>query len=552
MQHHPSVLMMSALVALVSLLSSVSGKVNELLAASTEPTPTKQVVEANNNFATDLYRQLAKANDKNNLFFSPYSIANGLLMAAEGARGKAAWQIGTVLRLPESVRNRDDASTAIQWTLAVEDARGGIMQQVGAVPRVPESVQNTDDDTTSIPWNLKLVHSSMADLRRRLTADSARTQEIGKKITRLEQEHQQLTTNLPLLEILAQWSQLSEVSVHVDAVARELNMLRQQVHYDLRVANALWGEQTFPFGPAFLKRLCHAYCAAALSADFIHNGEGARVRINRWMEEETQERIQNLLAEGTVTRDTRLVLTNGIYFKGRWANKFDQQNIQEADFTLEDGKTVKAMLMAAQDLNAGYAELLPDGKRNDPVFDRATGAHLVDPNPNGFQMLTLPYRGDALAMVILLPKRRDGVSELEQQLAADTLTQWLEAMPKQKVHVFLPQFTLEAFYDLPKTLSAMGMPAAFQPGELTAMSDAPAARTLALSTVVHKAVIEVDEEGTEAAATTAAATDVISAMIGAPPPPTFRADRPFLFLIRDIQSGAILFLGRVMNPREAA
>lgn len=515
MQHHLPVLMMSALVALISLLSSVSGTINEPLAASADPTLTKPAVQANNDFATDLYRQLAKANDRNNLFFSSYSLSSALIMTAEGARGETAQQMGTVLRLPELVRN-------------------------------------TDDDTASIPWNLTLIHSGMANLRQRLTADTAQTQEIRNKITQLEQEHQKLTTELQLLEVLEQWSQLSEVSVRADTVARELNRLRQQVQYDLRVANALWGEQTFPFGPAFLKTLCNAYCAAAISADFIHNWEDARARINRWVEEETRNRIQNLLAEGTITRDTRLVLANAIYFTGRWANEFDKKNTQEADFTLEDGKTVKTKLMAAQDLNASYAELLPDGKRNDLVFDREMGTHQLHPNPNGFQMLELPYRGNELAMVILLPKRRDGLPALEQQLTADTLTKWLEAMPKQKVHVFLPQFTLETFYDLPATLSAMGMPAAFQPGGFTAVSDAPEARTLALSTVVHKAFVDVNEEGTEAAAATAATTEVIAALIGAPPPPTFRADRPFLFLIRDIQSGAILFLGRMMNPRKAA
>lgn len=505
---------MSVLTILTCLFSSMSSTADESQTTATDPALTKAAVQASNNFATDLYHQLAKTNAGTNLFFSPYSISSALIMTAEGARGETAQQMGTVLRLPESARN-------------------------------------TGDNATSMPWNLAPIHTGMASLRRSLTggtADPAKTEEINKKIQQLEQEHKELTAKLQQLQAENQWDALSETSNRAAAVGRELNSLRQQVNqYELRIANALWGEQTFPFRPAFLETLNNTYGAGAIPVDFLHNWEEARARINRWVEEETRNRIKNLLAEGTITTDTRLVLANAIYFKGRWVDEFDKKNTQEADFTLEDGKTAKTKLMATQDSKASYAELLPDGTRNDPTLDQQKFEYQFKPNPDGFQMLELPYRGNELAMVVLLPKRHNGLSTLEQRLTADTLTQWLETMHKQKVHVFLPKFTLETTYNLPKTLSAMGMPAAFKPGGFTGMSDAPEARTLEISDVVHKAFVDVNEEGTEAAAATAVGMRATSARIE-PPTPTFRADRPFLFLIRDIRGGAILFLGRMTNP----
>jgi serpin B len=191
--------------------------------------------------------------------------------------------------------------------------------------------------------------------------------------------------------------------------------------------------------------------------------------------------------------------------------------------------------------------LLPDGTRNEPMLDQQEFEYTLNPNPQGFQLLELPYRGKTLSMIVLLPKQHDGLGALEKQLTADTLNKWLETMQRQTVHVFLPKFRLETMYTLRGTLSAMGMPAAFQPGGFTGMSDAPEAPLLALSHVVQKAFVDVNEEGTEAAAVTVITMATVSARIE-PPIPTFRADRPFLFLIRDNQSGAILFLGRVMSP----
>lgn len=240
----------------------------------------------------------------------------------------------------------------------------------------------------------------MADLRQRLTGgaspDPDQTQDTRNKIKHLEQEHQTLAQQCKqLLEAERQWSQYWEVAERAAAVAHELNTLRQQIEqYELRIANALWGEQTFPFRQPFVATLQDAYGAAAVPVDFIHNPEGARIHINEWVEKQTNERIKDVLAQGAITSCTRLVLANAIYFKGNWADEFDPKQTQEADFTLQDGTKTKARLMAARASEFRYAELLPDGTRNDPVRDRYRAVYTLKPNPDGFQLL-LPSLGMA-------------------------------------------------------------------------------------------------------------------------------------------------------------
>ena len=194
-----------------------------------------------------------------------------------------------------------------------------------------------------------------------------------------------------------------------------------------------------------------------------------------------------------------------------------------------------------------YVELLPDGTRNAPVLNQEKFAYEVQPNPEGFQLLELPYRGKSLSMIVVLPMKANGLPALEKQLTLANLNKWIDAMQDSRVDIYLPKFKLETFYSLPSVLAAMGMPAAFQAGGFTGMSDIPEAKLLALSEIAHKAFVEVNEEGTEAAAATVL-TMVPTSLSIEPPTPTFRADHPFVFLIRDNQSGLILFLGRVVKP----
>lgn len=484
-------------------------------APEADSTPTSIAVQAINDFAGDLYRRLSQDHKDANLFFSPYSISSALTMTLEGARGETARQMGTVLRFPKAA-------------------------------------QRSGENTRALPWNTTLIHTGMAELRQRLTggvsADASRDQAIRERIKNLEQEHQALTTRLRQLDKDGPRAELAEAQGRDINVTAELNRLRQQVdQYELQVANALWGEQTFPFRPQFIETLSNAYGAAAFPVDFIHDAEAARERINLWVEQQTHDRIKSPLGPKTLSPATRLVLANAIYFKGNWAEQFNKTNSYEGDFTLADETTTKTMFMAARETRFRYAELLADGTRNDPALNPERGEYNFKPNQEGFQLLELPYRGHTLSMIVLLPKSPKGFAALEKKLTADNLTRWVETLQEQKVHVFLPKFTMETTYDLPPTLSSMGMPAAFAAGGFTGMSDGPEASLLKLSIVRHKAFVDVNEEGTEAAAVTVVAAVAVSARIE-PPIPVFRADHPFLFLIRDTQSGAILFLGRVTKP----
>jgi serpin B len=291
--------------------------------------------------------------------------------------------------------------------------------------------------------------------------------------------------------------------------------------YELSVANALWGQKDFGFLPGYLD-LTHKYYGAGLrEVDFAGATEQARRTINGWVERQTHDKIKDLLPQGILTGDTRLVLTNAIYFKGFWAHQFKKQNTRDEPFTTSAGKPVKTPLMHRTG-SYGYLDA------------------------GDFQALELAYRGDDLAMVVLLPKKADGLGALEEKLTEANLAAWLGRLGKREVQVALPRFKMTREFNLNTTLQALGMRRAFVPGgaDFTGMAGS-VGRKLFIQAVVHKAFVDVNEEGTEAAA----ATGVAVALTAARVTPTFRADHPFVFLIRDKRSGSVLFMGRLTNPQ---
>jgi len=302
------------------------------------------------------------------------------------------------------------------------------------------------------------------------------------------------------------------------ALQNDLNAAGEGGAFELAVANRLWGQKGYRFLPEFLKLLEADYGAGIETLDFAKETEAARKTINAWVEKQTRDKIKDLLKPGILNEMTRLVLTNAIYFKGKWASEFDKKLTRDEDFFLTPEKKVAAPLMH-QTAEFGY-------------FDGGE-----------FQALELPYRGDRLAMVVLLPKAKDGLAALEASLSADKVAGWVGKVRRRKVQVALPRFKTTAEFSLKDTLVAMGMTAAF--GGDADFSGMTGAKDLFISAVVHKAFVDVNEEGTEAAA----ATGVVMERKSKPePPPVFRADHPFLFLIRDTRSGAILFLGRILDP----
>jgi serpin B len=292
--------------------------------------------------------------------------------------------------------------------------------------------------------------------------------------------------------------------------------------YQLAVANALWGARGYGFRPEFLARARDVYGAGLTELDFAASAEKARLSINAWVEEHTQKRIKDLMPSGSVGADTRLVLTNAIYFKGNWASQFDKKATRVEVFHTSAEKSVRAPLM------------------------HRTGAYGYFDNDE-LQALAIPYRGRELSMVFMLPRRKHALAELEKSLTADKLQRWLTALHESDVIVTLPRFKMTSEYSLVPALREMGMRDAFTvAADFSGMSSREG---LMISDVVHKAFVEVNEEGAEAAGATGVAIKP-TAIRGGPVRhvPVFRADEPFLFLIRDNQSGCVLFLGRVSSP----
>ncbi|MCS7021866.1 MAG: serpin family protein [Gemmataceae bacterium] len=295
--------------------------------------------------------------------------------------------------------------------------------------------------------------------------------------------------------------------------------------YTLTTANALWAQQGYPWRPEYKKLIATEFAAGLYEVDFVSNTEAARTTINDWVKKETRDKITELLSPGTVTAWTRLVLTNAIYFKGDWLEQFDKQRTKPHPFTRINGSKTEVPLM------------------------HRVGSYMYGENEQ-CQVLDLPYVGRRLSMTVILPRTHDGMPALEKEMTSARLTALLGVLRREpEVHVYLPKFKVETAFTLNDPLQALGIKAAFGQGaDFSGMHTG--GEKLAISTVVHKAFVDVNEEGTEAAAATGVVVGVTSVR-PLPTPKYFRADRPFLFLIRDHQTGSILFIGRLMDPPKA-
>lgn len=294
--------------------------------------------------------------------------------------------------------------------------------------------------------------------------------------------------------------------------------------YVLRVVNRLFGQQDYDFAPDFLALTGARYGAPLEPVNFRGGADAARTRINGWVAQQTNARIDELLPAGSVDPQTRLVLVNAAYFLGAWKHGFSADVTRDVWFYGSSGRSAVRMMNQMQ--RHEYARV------------------------DGVQVLQMRYRGDELAMMLVLPDARDGLGALEASLDDARLERWVTALRELRVSVYLPRFEIaNARLPLTETLPEMGMPLAFDShradfsGMVAAENRTPG---LYLSDVFHEAFVKVDEEGTEAAAATAAVMRERS--LGASRPVVFRADHPFLFFIRDVSSGTILFMGRVEAP----
>ncbi len=319
------------------------------------------------------------------------------------------------------------------------------------------------------------------------------------------------------------FSHPQELNPKFGNLIEDLNKQGQQGDYQLSVANALWGQKDYPFLDSFIVLNKQHYKAGLETVDFVDSAEREKTRkmINQWVEDNTNQKIKNLIPEGVLNELTRLVLTNAIYFKGDWTSQFDAKATRDQDFYLSPEKTVKAPLMY-QKAKFKYGQT------------------------DSLQLLELPYEGDDLSMLVLLPNAKDGLGDLEKELNADNLAQWQQQMRDREIQVYLPKFKMASQFSLSDTLAKMGMPDAFN--DKADFSGMDGSKMLYISAVLHKAFVEVNEEGTEAAA----ATGVVMTLKSAPrPSPVFRADHPFVFIIKDNTTNSILFIGRVVDPTKA-
>ena len=465
-KHQPNPVLLSAAFILAATLSNTAagqetaaGQNNETPAAvvvQADWTPEKILVKANSEFAFDLYAQLAKTKEGENLFFSPYSINNALLMIAEGARGKTALEMGNVLRFPKSLLH----------------------------PREETETQET-------PWKMSVMRAGQSKLN----------QWIGEK---------------------------------------------QNSAIILNNANAVWCDRSFKILEPWQKTVTGSYGADAIQRADFRRQSGLEVdRINAWVSKQTQGQIEDLFSASDFSSSTRMVLANAIYFKGDWLTPFNAGLTKVQPFQLTSGKETKVPMMhKSGDTMARYAAFNSDGTAfKTPRTPSHGGKGPAEyPDKDGFAMVEMPYQGGGISMVIIAPNDPAGFRALEQRISAANLNQWIAALDFRETEIFLPKFKMEEKSSLREALQTMGMSSAFH-SETSDFSGIGEAKEFSLKEIIHKGVIEVNEKGTEAAAATGAAIDSAPQFI-----PSFKADRPFIFLIRDVERGAILFLGRMMNP----
>lgn len=287
--------------------------------------------------------------------------------------------------------------------------------------------------------------------------------------------------------------------------------------FRLNIVNAIWGQENYHFLDNFLDVLAENYDAGLRILDFINQTEESRKTINDWVSQETEERIKDLIPKGAIDTLTRLVLTNAIYFNAAWLHPFDEDVTTEELFTLVDGSQVPVSMMK-QSQRFNYSE-----------------------NDN-YQAVEIPYDGQELSMVVLLPKE-GYFKSFEENLSSDMVSGILDSLSNHQVILSMPKFKYESGFNLRDSLSAMGMPIAFTDG--ADFSGMTGSQDLCIDKIIHKAFISVNEAGTEAAAATA----VIMQTVSVPSQQVdFNMNRPFIYLIRDNITGAVLFVGSVVNP----
>jgi serpin B len=478
------------------------------------PADLQAASDANGHFAIDLYRRLAESEPEENLFISPFSISPVLTMVAEGAIDQTRDQMLDALHVPNGELDK------------IHRGQRGL--QTAAVPAIPPDFTEKLESLRSELKQVEVRYSSLIAAER------------GNEAIASEPVRDRLRQEIKTL--------VSRVSV-----------------CELRTANALWLEKTYPVEASFISTVQPNYGMAVFPVDFKGRPEPACQQINQWIAEQTNNRIQDLLSPGSITSRTRLVVTSAVYFKGDWAQPFMTYDTYLQNFRQSNDHSVELQMMHQENTGTasygaftGPGDLFPTAR--EVRFDMKNDDPSLYPDAKGHTMLALDYKAHKIQMILLVPQSATGIAELEKSLSYDTLQRWIGKLELRPVNVTIPKFKFESKLGLAKTLMSMGMRRPFENPQdnlqgaqfdnLTSSQEAE--DRVYISDVVHQTYVDVSELGTEAAAATAVSfpcgDDIDRPPETRPFIPFFIADKPFIFLIRDRETASILFLGRYVSP----
>lgn len=524
------VLVLSGTVSLSNNLGAVEGASHDLLVAPQGEVPYRHAAAASNAFGMDLYKALAQRRGDENLFLSPYSINLALTMCAEGARGQTAAEFGKVLRWPAVARRRGEQGQQLPFVTSLLHSGHKQLQFLFA-------------DRGQDPKQLQMKQE-IAQLKARCAA-------IGKQI---EADRKGTGPGMTVAEQAELRRELRKLE------GRQRLLLRALLDYELHLANALFAEQSYPFDPAYVRTIDAAYGTGNLrNLDFARDPAGAAKQINAWVNEQTRGHITDLVDPERMKAGLKLMLLNTVYMRAGWTEPFSQRNTRPQPFTLLDGSQVRVPMMAGYGHGASrYAAFDSAGNpfKTPEMYDpKQDGEDRLYPK-DGLQVLELFYRGGELSMLILLPRRADGLRGLERRLDAGSLELWVDHLEERATNVRMPRFESENELGLVEVLEQLGLRAAFDRAadgaDFSGMSlSRRAADRLYISDVRHRAKLLVNERGSEAVAATVIEMPATGAAIRREQPfvPTVAARHPFVYLIRHRQSGTVLFMGRCTDPR---
>jgi len=414
----------------------------------------------------------------------------------------------------------------------------GILNPSSPIPTENSTIitPNTTNNSTIIPQNVPLTELSAVDANNKFAFDlyNQYKDDPEYKGKNIFYSPYSISTALAMTYEGARGKTADEMQrvfyFQTDAKVRRpafakiyTDLNKEDKPYRLSTANALWAEKTYNFLDDYKNTILTYYGGKTTNLDFVNSPEPSRLTINNWVEDQTNDKIKDLIPAGAIDSLTRMVLTNAIYFKADWQLPFKKEATYDQNFTLSDNSKASVKMMHQTDY-FNYAE------------------------DSNVQILEMPYKGNDLSMLVLLPKSNN-IQDAEESLSKlDELKNNLNENPV-KVELSLPKFKFETEYMMADTLKKMGMPTAFDP-KVADFSGMDGTKNLYISAVIHKAFVAVDENGTEAAAATAVIMSKTTGITISDPPKIFNADHPFIFVIQDKNSGEILFMGKVENPSQ--